>query len=128
MRALDLFPSRYLKAADLKDRPHDVTIVGFEVGIVGESEEERPVVLLEGFDKGLVLNVGNTTKIGDLYGDETDDWIGKRITIKPSECDLRGKTVPCIRVVAAAPKDRAKRQANTAKPTRSTARPAASRK
>lgn len=105
MKVLQLFPSKYLKAADLGDRPHDVTISEVKVGMVGEGqgEEERPIMCFEEFGKWLVLNVTNTKRIISLYGDDSDGWIGQRITIYPSECDYKGDTVACIRVKPNAP-------------------------
>lgn len=105
MNVLAMFPSKYLKAADLGDRTHDVTIESVTVGVVGEGddESERPIVMFREMGKGLCLNVTNAKRIIKLYGQDTDDWINKRVTIYPSECDFRGETVPCIRVKPNAP-------------------------
>lgn len=119
MKILSMFPSKYLKAADLGDLPHDVTINRVETGLVGEGddEEERPVVFFNEYAKGLVLNVTNAKRIQKLYGDETDDWPGQRITICASECEFKGDTVPCIRVRPNAPTKRAAAKKAPAKPT-----------
>lgn len=105
MNVLAMFPSKYLKAADLGDRTHDVTIESVSVGVVGEGddESERPIVMFREMGKGLCLNVTNAKRIIKLYGQDTDDWVNKRVTIYPSECDFRGETVPCIRVKPNAP-------------------------
>jgi hypothetical protein len=105
VKVLSLFPSRYLKAADLQDVTHDVTIDRVEVGTVGEGgdEQERPILFFVEIGKGLCLNVTNAKRIIKLYGDDSDTWAGKRITIYPSECDYKGETVPCIRVKPHAP-------------------------
>ena len=103
MRPMSLFPRKYLTAEDLAGVNHDVTIVKVVEGTVGDDEETRPIVFFKEYEKGLCLNVTNTKRIIGLYGDEDTGWVGKRITIYPSECDFKGDTVPCIRVKKQAP-------------------------
>ena len=120
MRVLDMFPSKYLKAADLGERPQDVTITRVEVGTVGEGDDEhdRPIVYFDELDKGLCLNVTNAKRIVKLYGEDDKGWKGQRITIYPSECDYKGDTVPCIRVKPNAPVTQAAKKRPTKRPGR----------
>ncbi len=99
-----LFPSKWLAAADLMgdDRIVQVKqIIPSEE--VGQSKDKRPVVYFQGVEKGLVLNKTNAKRIAKLYGPDTDKWIGKSITLYPSECDFGDETVPCLRVRPEAP-------------------------
>ena len=48
--------------------------------------------------RGLVLNRTNVKRIINLYGNDTDQWTGKKLTLYPSEADFAGNVVPCIRV------------------------------
>lgn len=99
MDFLTLFPSKYLAAADLRgqDRVVQVSkIVGAEE--VGQAKEKRPVLYFSGVEKGMVLNKTNAKRIAKLYGNNTDGWIGKSVTLYPSECDFRDEVVPCLRV------------------------------
>lgn len=99
-----LFPSKWLAAADLmgEDRIVQVKqIIPSEE--VGQSKDKRPVVYFQGVEKGLVLNKTNAKRIAKLYGPDTDKWIGKSITLYPSECDFGDETVPCLRVRPEAP-------------------------
>jgi hypothetical protein len=80
------------------------TIDSFEKKQVGEEKVEKWVMFFKEFERGLVLNRTNTNRCIGLFGNETDDWIGKQITLYPSETDFAGKTVPCIRVRETAPK------------------------
>lgn len=75
-----------------------VTITGADFEDVGAEKVKKGVLTLAEFDRGFVCNKTNTKRIASLYGRETDDWVGKQITLYPSEADYNGDTVPCIRV------------------------------
>jgi len=92
----DLFPSKYVKASDLKGRDVEVTIRTVEVEKI--DEDERPVLYFQGMDKGLVLNRTNANSIAKLHGGEVSKWAGKTITLFPTETDFKGEQVACIRV------------------------------
>lgn len=95
-----LYPSKYVKAADLNGKDITLTIQKLVVEKMGHgSEEERkPVLYFRGATKGLVLNRTNAMIIGALYGDETDDWVGQRITIYPTKVRAFGSMQDAIRV------------------------------
>jgi hypothetical protein len=46
----------------------------------------------------MVMNKTNAKLIASHYGDDTDNWTGKEITLYPTTCQAFGETVPCIRV------------------------------
>jgi hypothetical protein len=98
-----MFPSKFVAANDLCGQDVAVVIAGIKVEKVGSDDEQRPVVYFQGMSKGMVLNRTNARRIEQLYGGETDAWIGRPITIYPSETDFAGETVPCIRVRPDAP-------------------------
>ena len=95
-----LFPSKYVKAGDLNGKPVTLTIKGLKVEELGHGaeKENKPVLYFEKATKGLVLNRTNAMIIGALYGDETDDWHGKRITIYATKVRAFGSTQDAIRV------------------------------
>ena len=101
----DLFPSKHLSAVDLGVIDHAVQIKAIvpeeEVGV---QKDVRPILFFNEFSKGLVLNRTNAKRIAKLYGEELNEWIGRRITIYPSECDFKDTVVACIRVRQDAPK------------------------
>ena len=105
MNINDVFPGKYLKASDLKNQDATVTISGVVLEDVGSEgkKEEKAVVYFQGKDRGLVLNKTNSGVISDLYGDETDNWVGKMITMFPTQTDFAGKSVECIRIRINAP-------------------------
>jgi hypothetical protein len=100
MKISTLFPSKYVKAADLEGRTVTLTIRGLTVEEMGHgSEKERvPVLYFEVTKKGLVLNRTNAVIIAALYGDETDNWVGQRISIYPTKVRAFGAMKDAIRV------------------------------
>ena len=101
MKISTIFPSKYVAAEDLNGKPITLTITNVkleEMQSHDNSKVSKPVVYFERATKGFVLNRTNATIIADLYGDETDGWTGKRITIYPTRVKAFGKEVAAIRV------------------------------
>ena len=98
MNIHDIFPSRYVRAADLQGRRVTVTIKHVAVERMGKDGEAKPVVYFRNATKGLVLNRTNAMIIASLYGPETDAWTGKAITLYPTQVRAFGATHDCIRV------------------------------
>ena len=98
MDARKLTPSPHIEAAELKGQEKTVTIMRVQMEKVGSENVDKGVVFFQEFDRGMVINKTNNLRIIDWHGEETDDWLGKQITIYPSETDFNGKVVPCIRV------------------------------
>ena len=99
MNINDAFPSKWLKAADLKGHP-PVSVVIREVTLeeVGDDKETKPVVYFEGKKLGVVLNKTNGAMIAHFYGSETDGWRGKQILLRCEPVAFAGKIVDSIRV------------------------------
>jgi len=94
----DLFPSRFLKAIDLDGRDLTVTITDIDTEEVGHYRDKKPVLYFDGGHKPLVMNKTNATSIGKLYGGNTRDWIGKKITLFETDVQFRGEWVKSVRV------------------------------
>src|SRR5262245_23971061 len=95
----DSFPSKYVKASDLKGRDVSVTIDKVEYESVGSDREMKPVVYFVGKDKGMVLNKTNCNAIIQLtQTPDPDEWRGVQITIYPTETSFGGEQVECVRV------------------------------
>jgi hypothetical protein len=105
-----IFPSKYLTASDLGGKPYTLTIktVTLEEMITHENKKvNKPVCWFVGAQKGFVMNVTNAHIIVALYGDNTDGWVGKRITIYATKVKAFGSYQDAIRVreeVPATPK------------------------
>jgi uncharacterized protein (DUF697 family) len=97
----------FIFAFDLNGKDVAVTISRVEAGVlVGQNgrKAKKPVVYFEGKEKGLALNATNAKIISALYGNYTEKWIGKQITLYPTTTTMGGDTVECIRVRPSAPK------------------------
>ncbi len=95
----NVFPSKYLKAADLKGHRVTVKISGIEMANVGDDSGDKPVVYFEGKNRGLVLNKTNSNMICEITGSsETDDWVHTSIALFPTKVDYQGRRVDAIRV------------------------------
>ena len=109
----DALPSKYFRAADLKE-PITLTIeyVGMNKIANGDGrEQEKPVAYFKGHKSGLVLNGTNWDALTDLFGDDSQDWIGHAIELYPTKTQFGSKTVPAIRVREPAVKVRTKARA-----------------
>ena len=117
MKLNDVYPSQYLKAeeldSDLVVTIDSIEVVTFKSQDPKKGDEQKPVCYFKGDEaKPLILNRTNWKSIASQWGDESDDWVGKRITLTVSQVDAFGKSVQAIRI----------------KQPRSTAKPAPAKK
>jgi hypothetical protein len=96
MKMNDVFPSNYLKAADLQGRDVAVTISKYAMEKMGD--DQKLVLYFTGKEKGLVCNRTNADRIVFCYGDDLDNWIGKPIVLGSELVTFQGKTTEAIRV------------------------------
>lgn len=104
-----MYDSDYLGHWDLQGRDVTVTIRKVEAGtLVGAQgrKAKKPVVFFEGKEKGMALNKTNGKAIAGMYGPDTSAWVGKKITIYPTQTQFGPETVDCIRVRPTAPKEK----------------------
>ena len=100
MNAALLNPSRFIKAVEFLGR--DVTLMITSVAIE-ELEDDKSVKKKKGLigfaktEKLLVLNVTNIKCLIQMFGNETDGWLGKRVTLFP-EPNRKSESGVAIRV------------------------------
>lgn len=98
----DAFPSKYLTAADFEESGDvTATIVSADIETIGQGADksQKIIIKLKGLDKAFVCNKTNALTISKVTGsDDTDDWIGKRITIGAREVEFKGEMMLAIRV------------------------------
>ena len=98
----EMVPSNYLKVSDLTVgddyEERDVTITGCDKETMPGDGEQKWVVKFREFSRGLILNVTNTRKLGELAGDATEQWPGKRVRLYVAMATFQGKEVPAIRI------------------------------
>lgn len=98
----EIFPSRYLKAADLKSKPHVLTIQRAPCEILKSldgKETQKVVLYFKNADKSLPLNATNFDAVCAATSCfDTEDWPGQRVELYPAKTTMGGKTVDCIRI------------------------------
>lgn len=119
MKLNEVFPSNYLKADDLKGARPTVVIKEAQMELLGK--ENKLILYFENKDKGMVCNKTNAGRISDLYGDDTEDWIGKPILLTSEYVDFQGKSMKALRVQ---PPASARGASSPAAPPASAPRPA----
>lgn len=106
-----LYDKAYIYSYDLEGRDVTVTIesvVGGTLVGTGGTKNKKPIVKFKGTEKGLALNITNARVIAGLYGGfESEQWIGKRITLYPTTTTFGSQTVECIRIRNVIPKGKA---------------------
>jgi hypothetical protein len=98
----EVFPSKYLKADDLKGKACVATIESAPYeplkGLDG-TETKKIVLHFKNAEKTLPLNVTNFDAVCDATGCfDTENWPGKRIELYPTRTTMGGKAVDCIRI------------------------------
>jgi hypothetical protein len=98
------FEEKYLGAWVMDDAGRDLTVEIERLQIEEvmnpdtNSKEKKLVVHFRGKKKGMVCNKTNARTVAALYGDNTDEWIGKRITLYATTITAFGKEHRCIRI------------------------------
>lgn len=96
----DLFPSKWLAAGDISGHGDPVTIAKLTQDVMPQGGDVKPVIHFEeSWLKPMILNKTNGKKITELLGsDDTDDWLGKKITLYNTQVEFKGEQVAGIRV------------------------------
>ena len=92
------FPTKYLKAGDLAGNVAKVQIAHVDREQVGRDKDPRLVLYFRGKQKGMVLNKTNARTIGDVFGDETDNWTGADIEVFSMKVEFQGRMVDGLRI------------------------------
>jgi hypothetical protein len=97
----EVFPSKFLKAADLGGKPREVEIKRApqeELGSGDDKEIKTVLYFNDGVTKPLPLNMTNWDSVAAIAGDDTIDWPGHCIELYPDKTLLRGVITDCIRI------------------------------
>lgn len=96
------FDHKWVRAWDLGGKELTVKIERVEAGVLenakAKKKDRAPIVWFKGAKKPLALNRTNSKTIAAMFGNNTDDWIGKSVTIYPTTTSFGNDTVDCIRV------------------------------
>ena len=98
----DLYPSRFLKASDLKGRDVTKTIRTVTLEELGEAKDAKPKVIItfEGAKKQWVVPRTCGEALKAMFGAKDVDvtWPGKRVTLFARVVDSFGGEVEAVRV------------------------------
>ena len=101
MKLTEMFPSNLLKAADVTDAggemPLTITKIEMKEFDGDKGKETKPIIYFTN-DKQMVCNKTNGTTLGEMFGDDSDLWLGKPITLIVQSVDFAGKSTPAIRI------------------------------
>ncbi len=96
-----MFDYEYAKAWDLKGDT-TLTISEVKAGAIEDhktnTKDKCPIVYFEKATKGLPLNKTNAKTIAGLYGNDTEKWTGKDVTLYPTQVQAFGATHDAIRI------------------------------
>lgn len=102
MKKSDAFPSPFLAKEDCRV-PLQLTIASIEKEPVNDEGEKKDkvVVKFKNHEKGMILNAGNWAICEMLFGDESDNWIGRQVEayVDPA-VQFKGKIVGGVRLRA----------------------------
>lgn len=97
MDAKKLFPTNYICDDDLQGKDVTLTMDVVKMELMPNGDM-KGVLYFQEAQKGMTLNKTNGRRIIAMYGNETDEWKGKQVTLYPSECEYQGETVGCVRI------------------------------
>lgn len=93
----DLFPSRFLKAADILHREVPCIIAAVAVEEMGDGAR-KPCLAFKGKQKLVVLNRLNSETLAGAYGRDTAGWVGKPVVLVTEKVLFQGRPVDAIRL------------------------------
>lgn len=91
--------SDYIKAEDIGQQMWTFTINTADVKEF-DNGDRKIVLTFKEWDKGLPLNVTNARAIADLYGHNSNDWIGKQIMLFSMPVKFQDRMVDAVRIRA----------------------------
>ena len=98
MKRSQAFKSKYLRGSELEGEL-ELIIRDVRMVQIDPNDDAPKVVVFFNDGSPLILNSGNWNIIEDMYGDDSDEWIGKKIRVwfNP-DVEFQGKRVGGIRV------------------------------
>jgi len=97
-----MFDERFIGSWDFEGKPEGVVTIKSvqieELQTQDGTSAKKPVLYFTKGKKGMVLNKTNARVIAELYGNDTDKWVGKSVALFATTCQAFGKTVECVRV------------------------------
>jgi len=107
MKLNNMFPRKYATGADLNGNTVNVTIESMAVEKLsphaGQPPMDRFVLYFKETQKGVILSRTLAEQVASiLQSDDTDQWIGRKISLFPQQMNVAGKSRIAIRAKKAA--------------------------
>jgi len=98
----ELFPGKYIKAGEFKGKDVTLTVASVEREMLSNGaggEEGAAIVSFKETEKQFVMNKTNAVSLRAMWGDDSGEWVGHKITLHPvkDESGLSDSGL-CIRV------------------------------
>lgn len=92
----ELYPGRFIKAADLKGKNVTLKIASVKIEeLIGDKGPKiKGIISFEKTEKALALNRTNGICLKAMFGKKVQEWVGHRVTLMPSEWNGED----CIRI------------------------------
>ena len=92
----EMFPGRFMKAADFKGAKVTLTIASVKIEeLIGDKGPQiKGIISFDRTEKSLAINKTNGICFKEMFGKKVQEWIGRRVTLFPGTHDGE----PCIRV------------------------------
>lgn len=105
MKVSQMIQSKFLRKEDIEDdTPATIKKLSLE-DMPGDSGDQRWVLFFKEQNKGMVLNTTTIRMLEKAFGDESDDWVGKRVTIYVDpNVSFKGQVVGGLRLRPTSPK------------------------
>jgi hypothetical protein len=91
------FQSNFLAATDLSG-PTIVVVVDVTEEEIGKEKDLKMVAKLRDH-KPWIVNKTNARSLAKMYGDDTNNWVNKPVTLITPDVEFNGQSKPAIRVL-----------------------------
>lgn len=108
-----MFDRDYIGAWDLPDGRDAVVVISkVEAAVLnnGKTKNKKPIIFMNGKEKGLVCNKTNARAIAAMYGNDVTKWVGKPIALYKTTTQVGNEIVDCIRIRNTPPKPKQTRE------------------
>jgi len=98
----DVYGGNFLSSAVLKSEKligKLLTIDKAEVEEIGNPPKTKVILTFKETEKRLPLNKTNSRIIADSFGEETDQWIGRKIKLQTTKRQFQGNIVDAIEAI-----------------------------
>jgi hypothetical protein len=96
-----MFKGDYIAAVEMGDKTPTLTIKGVKLCKLEDDkgrQKDKGIVFFKEIDRGWVLCKTNAMCLARMFGDDTNDWTGKRVTLFSTLVQVGKEKQPGIRV------------------------------